>query len=365
MAKQFDRKIVLENGAEFYGWGFGSMKESIAEAVFNTSMVGYQEIVSDPSYTGQMVVMTYPIIGNYGMTDEDFESRTPTMGGLIVRDYNNSPSNFRYTKTLAEILEDYDIPAIYGVDTRMIVNILRSEGTQKIMITSPETTREEAIAKMNAYELPHDLISKVSTKKKWYARTASYKYNVVAVDCGVRLSTIRTLNACGCNVTVVPYNTSAEEILKLKPDGVLISNGPGGPFDIPEVVDTVKALIGITPIFGMCIGHQLVAQAYGAKVTKMKVGHRGANHPIRNLLTGKVEIAGQNHSYVVEKESLSATKLELTHENILDGTVEGTRCVQDKVITVQFHPDSVSGTAGATYLFDEFIAMMKEAQNNA
>ena len=298
--KEFNKKIVLEDGEEYLGYGFGADKEAICEIVFNTSMVGYQEIVSDPSYTYQMVVMTYPLIGNYGITDEDYETKQPTIGGMVVREYNDLPSNFRYTKTLSEYLEENDIPGISGVDTRKLTRSIRNKGSRKVIITDITTSKEEALKKLNAYNIPKDAVSKVSCKKKWYSRTANYKYNVVAVDCGIKLNIVRSLNKRGCNVTIVPYNTTAKEIESLKPDGVFLSNGPGDPEDVKEVIKLVKELRGKYPIFGICLGHQMISLAYGAKTYKLKFGHRGGNHPVLNLETDKIEITSQNHSYAVE-----------------------------------------------------------------
>ena len=228
--KPYTKKIVLENGQEFYGYGFGADKEAICEIVFNTSMVGYQEIMSDPSYTDQMVVMTYPLIGNYGMTDEDYETKNPTIGGMIVREYNDTPSNFRYTKTLAEVFEEHGIPAIWGIDTRRLVRIIRDEGSQKVMIASSATPAAEALARLRAYELPHDMVRRVSCKKRWFSRTANHRYDVVAIDCGIKYNIIRKLNEKGCNVTVVPYDISVEELLAFRPDGVFLSKGRATPF---------------------------------------------------------------------------------------------------------------------------------------
>lgn len=365
MDGQFNKKIVLENGEEFYGFGFGASKDAVCEIVFNTSMVGYQEIISDPSYTDQAVVMTYPIIGNYGIADEDFETKVPTIGGLIVRDYNDAPSNFRYTKTLSEVLEEYDIPGIYGVDTRKIAREIRDNGCGKVLITSAETPLEIAKLILENAILPTDAVSRVSCKKKWYSRTANHKFNVVAVDCGIKLNIIRSLNARGCNVTVVPYNTTFEEMQALSPDGIFLSNGPGNPEDVIEVITLVKKARGVYPICGICLGHQLISLAYGAKTYKLKFGHRGANHPVKNLKTDKIEITSQNHSYAVSKESLKDTPLTLTHINLLDNTVEGIECAKDRVFSVQYHPESAPGPQDSGYLFDEFIRIMEEEKKNA
>ena len=364
--KPFNKKIVLENGQEFYGYGFGADKEAINEIVFNTSMVGYQEIISDPSYTDQMVCMTYPLIGNYGITDEDFETRVPTMGGLIVREYNDLPSNFRYTKTLSEVLDEYDIPAISGVDTRMITRIIRDEGSQKVMICDADVPYEEALKKVREYVIPTDMVSRVSCKKRWYSRTPNHKYDVVAIDCGIKLNIIRKLNEKGCNVTVVPYNTTSEEILKMRPDGLFLSNGPGNPEDVQTVINVVKELKGRIPIFGICLGHQMISLALGASTFKMKFGHRGGNHPVKNLANGKLEITSQNHSYAVDVNSLEGTELSLTHMNLLDETAEGVKSEQNKLFSVQYHPESAPGPQDSAYLFDEFIALMdKEVSQDA
>ena len=356
--KEFNKKIVLEDGEEYLGYGFGADVESVCEIVFNTSMVGYQEIVSDPSYTYQMVVMTYPLIGNYGITDDDYETKQPTIGGLIVREYNNHPSNFRYTKTLSEYLEENNIPGIYGVDTRKITRSIRDKGSRKVIITDISTSKEEALKKIKETDIPKDAVSKVSCKKKWYSRTANAKYNVVAVDCGIKLNIVRSLNKRRCNVTIVPYNTTAKEIENLKPDGVFLSNGPGDPEDVTEVINLVKKIKGKYPIFGICLGHQMISLAYGAKTYKLKFGHRGGNHPVLNLKTDKIEITSQNHSYAVNEESLKKTNLVPTHKNILDNTIEGVECKKDKVFSVQYHPESAPGPQDSSYLFDQFIEMM-------
>ncbi len=357
---KFDKKIVLEDGEEYYGYGFGADIESISEIVFNTSVVGYQEIISDPSYTYQMVVMTYPLIGNYGITDEDYETRVPTIGGLIVREYNDIPSNFRYTKTLSEYLEDNNVPGIYGIDTRKLTRSIRDKGSRKVLITDAKTSKEEALEKLKNYQIPTDSVAKVSCKKKWYSRTANAVYNIVAVDCGIKLNIVRSLNKRGCNVTVVPYNTPFEKIEELKPDGIFLSNGPGNPENITEVIKLVKKARGKYPIFGICLGHQMISLAYGAKTYKLKFGHRGGNHPVLNLKTDKIEITSQNHSYAVDEKSLAKTKLKATHKNLLDGTIEGVECLEDKIFSVQYHPESAPGPQDSSYLFNKFIDLMKD-----
>ncbi len=361
MANGFDRKLVLSDGTELLGYGFGGNAPKVCELVFNTSMVGYQEIVSDPSYTDQLVVMTYPLIGNYGIADDDFETKIPTIGGLVVREYNDNPSNFRYTKTLSEILEENHIPAISGIDTRMLTRYIRDKGSCKVLICDASLPTLEALKILSATEMPHDQVPRVSCKKKWYSRTFGRKYDVVAIDCGIKLNIIRHLNQRGCNVTVVPYDTSAEEILAMQPTGIFLSNGPGDPEDVEPVIDLVRTLRGKIPMCGICLGHQMIALAYGAQTYKLKFGHRGGNHPVMDLATGKVEITSQNHSFAVDKSSMEGTGLVATHMNLLDNTVEGLACPKDKIFSVQYHPESAPGPQDSGYLFDRFLDMMKEA----
>ena len=307
--------------------------------------------------------MTYPLIGNYGMTDEDYETKVPTMGGLIVREYNDLPSNFRYTKTLSEVLLEYDIPGISGVDTRMITRIIRDEGSQKVMICDANKPLVDALQMVRDYQIPTDMVSRVSCKKRWYSRTPNHKYDVVAIDCGIKHNIIRKLNEKGCNVTVVPFDTSADEIMKMQPDGLFLSNGPGNPEDVQPVINVVKELHGQLPIFGICLGHQMISLALGAKTFKMKFGHRGGNHPVMNIETGKIEITSQNHSYAVDVKSLEGTPLTLTHKNLLDDTAEGVESAENKLFSVQYHPESAPGPQDSAYLFDKFIDLMaKEAE---
>ena len=362
MAKQINRKIVLADGSEYYGYGFGANVDRVCEIVFDTSMVGYQEIISDPSYAHQMVVMTYTLIGNYGMADEDYESKAPLCGALVVREYNDLPSNFRYTKTLAETMEESNIPGIEGFDTRALTRKLRTIGTCKALITSADTPKEEALAIIAATASPPNAVSKVSCRKRWYARTATAKYNVVAIDCGARLSVIRTLNEIGCNVTVMPYNTSVSDVERMNPDAILISEGPGNPEDLPEVVELIKALKGKYPIVGIGLGHQLVALAYGAKIYKMHCGHHGCNHPIKNLKTNTIRTASQNHNYAVDPMSVDETGLKVTHLDIMDDTIEGLCSEADRVFTIQYHPDTMSGPVGSVGFYQEFIGLMKEGK---
>ena len=365
MGKEFNRKLILEDGQEYFGYGFGAEKSAVLEIVFNTSMVGYQEMMSDPSYTDQAVVMTYPLIGNYGMADEDYERDTPTIGALIVREYNDEPSNFRSTATLSEIMKRFDIPGIWGIDTRKLNRSIRDHGSCKVLITDITTSSEEGLAILKSTEIPTDAVSRVSCDKMTIADTENPRYHVAAIDCGMKQNIVKSLNQRGCKVTVIPWNTAAEVIAALEPDGIFISNGPGDPTDVPQTIDTIKTLIGRYPIFGICLGHQIISLAYGAKTYKLKFGHRGGNHPVRNLETGKIEITSQNHSYAVDGDSLGATKLTVTHVNLLDGTVEGVKCEEDQVFSVQYHPESAPGPQDSAYLFDRFIKLMEEGHSHA
>ncbi len=360
--KPFTKKLVLENGKEFPGYGFGSNRVAVCELVFNTSMVGYQEIVSDPTYTDQIVVMTYPLMGNYGFMDEDYESKFPAMGGMVVRECCEAPSNFRYTKTMNETFEELDIPGISGVDTRMITRIIREEGTQKAVIVDYAMPHDEAMALITGSDLRHDQLERVSCKKRWFSRTPNHKWDVVAIDCGIRYGFVRQFNAKGCNVTIVPYNSTAEEIMAFNPDGIFVSNGPGDPADAAIVSKTIAELRGKLPIFGVDLGHQLIAISYGAKNDKLRFGHRGANHPVKYLDNAKLEIVTQNHGYVVNEESLKATPLKVTHRNLLDNTIAGIEAIEDKVFSVQYQPDCTP-EASSNYLFDKFIKLMEEEKN--
>ena len=365
MHLDYDRKLILKNGEEYYGFSFGDSSDRIEEIEFNTSMAGYQEILSDPSYTNQGVVMTYPLIGNYGMADDDYETQTPTIGAMIVREYNDFPSNFRSTSTLDAVMKRYQIPGIHGVDTRRLTRTIRSGGSQQGLLTRADLPLEDGIRALAHAEIPQDAVSRVSCDTPWISSCTEPRFHVVAIDCGMKQNIVRSLNARGCKVTVVPWNTSAVEIQRLCPDGIFLSNGPGNPTDVPEVIQAVKRLRGKYPIFGICLGHQIISLAYGAKTYKLKFGHRGGNHPVRNLETGKIEITSQNHSYAVDTDSLSGTKLTVTHLNLLDSTVEGVKCEEDRVFSVQYHPESAPGPQDSAYLFDRFISMMEKGKQYA
>ena len=359
----FDGKLVLEDGSSFAGQRFGAGGSRVVELVFNTSMVGYQEILSDPSYTDQAVVMTYPLIGNYGMANDDYETKKPTIGGLVVREYNDEPSNFRSAKTLGQVMEENGIPGLQGLDTRKLGRIIRNYGSCKALITDADADPADAAAMLQQTELPHDAVARVSTKKRREAFVANSRYHVAAIDCGMKENIVRSLNRRGCRVTILPWDTPAEQIRALAPDGLVLSNGPGDPTDVIPVIETVRALRGTLPIFGICLGHQVISLAYGAQTYKLKFGHRGGNHPVKNLLTGKIEITSQNHSYAVREESLAATPLQVTHMNLLDQTVEGVACPAERIFCVQYHPESAPGPQDSGYLFDQFLAMMEEKRH--
>ena len=377
MNRSIPRKLILENGAEFSGYSFGSIKDTILEIVFNTSMTGYQEILSDPSYTGQAVVMTYPLIGNYGMTEDDYEADLPSIGAMIVHEYNdreNLPARekeepaddyYRNRQSLDAVMKRFDIPGISGVDTRRLTRLIWDFGSCKVLLTGLDTAREKGLQLLKTHVLPTDAVSRVSTGQTGYYPSADPAYHVAVIDCGIKKNIIRSLNARRCSVTLVPWNTTAARIRALHPDGVLISNGPGDPADIPETVETIRAVKGTFPVFGICLGHQLIARAYGAETYKLKFGHRGGNHPVRCLETGRIEITSQNHSYAVDENSLTGTGLRVTHINLLDGTVEGLSCGKDRLFSVQYHPESAPGPEDSSLLFDRFVRMMEVNKANA
>ena len=363
MEKGRKKKIILESGQEFTGTSFGADGDAVLEIVFNTSMVGYQEILSDPSYTGQAVVMTYPLIGNYGTAADDFESERPTIGAMIVREYNPEPSNFRSIASLGDVMVQYGIPGICGVDTRRLTRLIRDGGSGKVLLTDGETSLREGMDLLERTALPKDLVPRVSAKEeKAYGESGLH---VVAVDCGMKLNIVRSFLARGCRVTVVPWNTPAERIEALCPDGVFLSNGPGDPTDVPETIGTVRALLGKYPVFGICLGHQILSLAYGAKTYKLKFGHRGGNHPVRDIRTNRIDITSQNHSYAVDGDSLKNTPLSVTHLNLLDGTIEGVFCERDRAFGVQYHPESAPGPEDSAYLFERFIEWMRKEDRHA
>ncbi|WP_285490061.1 carbamoyl phosphate synthase small subunit [Staphylococcus haemolyticus] len=352
------RYLVLEDGTYYEGYQLGSNALSVGEIVFNTAMTGYQETISDPSYTGQIITFTYPLIGNYGINRDDFEALTPTLNGVVVKEASTHPSNFRNQKTLHEVLVQYKIPGISGVDTRSITRKIRQHGVLKAGFTDNRGDIDSLINTLKSTELPRDEVETVSTKTP-YVSTGS-DLSVVLLDFGKKQNIVRELNMRGCNVTVVPYNTTAEEILAMSPDGVMLSNGPGDPDVVEVAIEMIKGILGKIPFFGICLGHQLFALSQGATSFKMKFGHRGANHPVKDLRSGKVDITSQNHGYAIDKNSLVNTDLEVTHIALNDGTVEGLRHKSLPAFSVQYHPEARPGPSDSNYLFDEFMTMMKE-----
>lgn len=357
------RQLVLENGAYFVGEGFGSDRDIIGEVVFTTGMTGYQETLSDPSYCGQIVTFTYPLIGNYGINRDDFESINPSINGIIVKEACPYPSNFRSELTMDEFLKAKNIPGIYGIDTRKLTKMIRIYGTLKGAICSMEEDPQKIAESLKNTELPRDQVANVSTKKPYPSPGRGNR--VVLVDFGMKHGILRELNKRNCDVVVVPYNTSAEEILLLYPDGVMLSNGPGDPKDVPCAIEMIQQILGKIPIFGICLGHQLFALANGAETEKMKFGHRGSNHPVKELATNKVSITSQNHSYTVKIDSLNQTDLEVTHIALNDGTVEGLKHKHFPAFTVQYHPEASPGPEDANPLFEQFIALMNENKKKA
>ncbi|WP_210130071.1 carbamoyl phosphate synthase small subunit [Staphylococcus sp. GDX8P54P] len=352
------RYLVLEDGTYYEGYQLGSNDLSVGEIVFNTAMTGYQETISDPSYTGQIITFTYPLIGNYGINRDDFEALTPTLNGVVVKEASTHPSNFRNQKTLHDVLVQYKIPGISGVDTRSITRKIRQHGVLKAGFTDNREDIDTLISTLQDTTLPRNEVETVSTKTP-YVSTGS-DLSVVLLDFGKKQNIVRELNLRGCNVTVVPYDTSAEEILAMSPDGVMLSNGPGDPDVVEVALDMINGILGKIPFFGICLGHQLFALSQGATSFKMKFGHRGANHPVKDLRTGKVDITSQNHGYAIDKASLAHTDLEVTHIALNDGTVEGLRHKTLPAFSVQYHPEARPGPSDSNYLFDEFMSMMKE-----
>ena len=362
MTVAYNRKIILEDGSEYYGYAFGAVCDRVCEIVFNTSMVGYQEIISDPSYTYQAVVMTYPLIGNYGMAADDYETEIPTIGGLIVHEYNDDPSNFRSAATLSEVMKTYDIPGIYGVDTRKLTRSIRDFGSRKALLTDASVPVAEGLRMLAESPVPTDAVSKVSCKEIRCADVPDARYHIVAIDCGMKKNIVRCLNQRRCRVTIVPWNTAAETIESFRPDGIFISNGPGDPMDAEPVIETIKGLRGKYPIFGICLGHQIIALAYGAKTYKLKFGHRGGNHPVRDLEKNRVFITSQNHGYMVLSDTVDPAVAEVSHINVNDGTCEGLRYKRPNCFTTQFHPEANAGPKDTEYLFNRFIDSMGGAK---
>ncbi|PSL24846.1 carbamoyl-phosphate synthase small subunit [Planomicrobium soli] len=352
------RYLILEDGTVFEGKAFGSEQASVGEIVFNTSMTGYQEILSDPSYCGQIVTMTYPMIGNYGINSDDFESISPAVKGLVVRELAEFPSNFRSNSTLDELFRTKNIPGISDIDTRKLTRLIRSKGAIKGILTAAgeEVDVEKVVQKLTKVEMPRDQVAQVSTARPYPSPGRGKR--VVLIDYGMKHGILRELNNRDCDVIVVPYNTTSKEILAWGPDGVMLSNGPGDPKDVEECVQVVRELLGKVPVFGICLGHQLFARACGADTYKLKFGHRGGNHPVTDLTTGRVEITSQNHGYSVDENTLQGTRLAVTHTALNDSTIEGLKHIDYPAFTVQYHPESSPGPEDSNYLFDRFIEMM-------
>lgn len=352
------RSLILETGDVFNGIAFGSLNASEGEVVFTTGMTGYQETLSDPSYCGQIVTMTYPLIGNYGINRDDFESIEPAIKGMVVRELANTPSNFRSDATLNDLFLVKNIPGIEGVDTRKLTRIIREFGSVKghISEAGADVQVEEVVARLKNTIFPTDQVKQVSTERPYPSPGRGKR--VVLVDFGMKHGILRELNKRDCDVVVVPYNTTAEEIMAIYPDGIMLSNGPGDPKDVPEAITMIQNLIGKIPIFGICLGHQLFALASGGDTFKLKFGHRGANHPVKDLESGKTEMTSQNHGYAVDPESLKETRLKVTHTALNDGTVEGLKHLDAAAFTVQYHPEASPGPEDSNHLFDRFIELM-------
>ncbi len=362
--------LVLEDGSVFRGESLGATGRATGELVFTTSMTGYQEILTDPSYAGQIVLMTYPLIGNYGVNSEDDESRQAQAAGFVVREACDTPSNWRARQTIHDYLAARGVVAISGVDTRAVTLRVRYHGVMMATITTDETP-EEALHRLQTaprYD-EEDFVYRVTTPQpyKWgrdgmepmHAPDDGYRKRVVILDCGVKWNIPRRLASLGVRSIILPATTPAEEILAHQPEGVLLSPGPGDPARLQPVIDTVRQMLGKVPVAGICLGNQLVCLALGAHTYKLKFGHRGGNHPVKNLLTGRVDITAQNHGYAVDLESLEGTGLELTHINLNDNTVEGVRHRDLKVITMQYHPEAAPGPWDSRPFFNEFLAMME------
>jgi carbamoyl-phosphate synthase small subunit len=354
------RQLILEDGTVFKGEAFGSLSAVSGEVVFNTGMTGYQEILSDPSYCGQIVTLTYPLIGNYGINRDDFESINPAIAAFVVKEAADFPSNWRSEMSLDEYLIMKGIPGISGVDTRKLTKIIRQHGTLRGSLCSMDENKAEVLEKLRATKLRQDQVKMVSTKSPYPSPGRGHR--IVLVDFGMKHGILRELNDRNCDVIVVPYNTTAEEIMALSPDGIMLSNGPGNPKDVPQAIEMIKGILGKVPLFGICLGHQLFALACGADTVKMKFGHRGSNHPVKDLRTGKVALTSQNHGYTVEEGTVAGTDLEITHIALNDGSVEGLSHKTHAAFTVQYHPEASPGPEDANALFDEFLTTVESVK---
>ena len=360
------RWLILEDGTHFVGEGFGATNSVVGELVFTTSMTGYQETITDQSFNGQIITFTYPMVGNYGVNRDAYESIAPTCKGVVVKEHARRGSNWRNQMTLDELLKRKGIPGISGIDTRALTRKIRQHGTMKASIVDAVDDFNHAYDQLKAAVLPTNQVAQVSTAKPYPSPGTGL--NVVVIDFGLKHSIMREFSKRQCNLTVLPYNTTAKEILELSPDGVMLTNGPGDPKSVPEAIEMIQGIQGKVPIFGICLGHQLFSLANGADTFKMKFGHRGLNHPVREIATGRVDFTSQNHGYAVDANTIDPEKLIVTHVEINDGTIEGVRHRHYPAFSVQFHPDAAPGPHDALYLFDEFIEMMeawKEKQKNA
>lgn len=347
------RLLILEDGSVYEGVGFGGSNYQVGELVFETGMSGYQETLSDLTYSGQIIMMTYPLIGNTGINRDDFESLNTAIFGLVVKECCDEPSNFRTTSTLNDFLTMKDIPGIADVDTREITRKIRDKGTCKAIMADENANVAQIVEMLKNAELPKGLVEKVSTKQAYPVPSRGHK--VVLIDNGTKYGVIRELNKRKCDLIVVPFNMPLEEIMALKPDGVVVSDGPGNPNELKEEINTIKNLMDANiPMFGIALGHQLISIACGAEVEKMKFGHRGHSHPVRNLLTGRVEFTAQNHGYVVSEESIKNSELEITYKALNDSTIEGVKHKSLKVFSVQFNPEGSPGPEDTNYVFDMF-----------
>ncbi|WP_098742763.1 carbamoyl phosphate synthase small subunit [Paenibacillus sp. EZ-K15] len=357
-------RLLLEDGTLFSGKSFGADAEMTGEVVFNTGITGYQEVLSDPSYCGQIVTMTYPLIGNYGITRDDFESIRPFVHGFVVRRHEPVPSNWRAEYSVDSLLKEYGIPGISEIDTRMLTRIIRHYGTMKGILTTsnkPVEELKEMLGDTTIAELRNQ-VAKTSTPQMF--TSPGSKERIVLVDFGAKSGILRELTSRGCDVMVVPHDTTADEIRRLHPDGIQLSNGPGDPKDVPYAVDMVKELLGEYPIFGICLGHQLFALAAGADTEKLKFGHRGGNHPVKELASGRCYITSQNHGYTVNEDSVKGTDLEVTHINNNDKTIEGLKHSNFPAFSVQYHPEAAPGPQDSSYLFDQFLEMIRDHKQN-